>query len=82
MMMGGWTIPTIIVGLIIVGVSYVMTVSVMKKTEERASAMDTPISKTVREHPILMNPIIIMYIIFGIFTGIMIFYYWAKSASY
>lgn len=80
--MGMWTIPTIIVGLLIVIVSYVMTVSVMKKTEQRASAMDTPISKTVRNHPILMNPIIIMYLIFGLFTGIMIFYYWAKTSSY
>lgn len=79
MTLGMWTIPTIIVGLIIVIVSYFMTINVMKKTEQRASAMDTPISRNVRNHPILMNPIIIMYLIFGLFTGIMIFYYWAKT---
>ncbi len=75
--MGMWTIPTIITGVIIVFVSYYLTVGVMKKTRERASAMDTPISKVVRDHPIAMNPIIIMYIIFGLFTGIIIFYYWS-----
>ncbi|KGR80521.1 hypothetical protein [Ureibacillus manganicus] len=76
--MGMWTIPLIITGVIIVGISYYMTVGVMKRTAHRATASDTPISKNVREHPILMNPIIIMYIIFGLFTGIMIFYYWAR----
>ncbi|HWL25529.1 MAG TPA: short-chain dehydrogenase [Ureibacillus sp.] len=76
--MGMWTIPAIITGAIIVWVSYYMTVGVMKKTGERATASDTPISRNVREHPILMNPIIIMYIIFGLFTGIIIFYYWSQ----
>jgi len=49
----------------------------MKKTRHRESATDVPISKIVRDHPVAMNPIIIMYIIFGLFTGIIIFYYWA-----
>lgn len=75
--MGMWTIPTIITGVIIVFVAYFLTAGVMKKTRQRASATDTPISKVVKEHPIAMNPIIIMYIIFGLFTGIMIFYYWS-----
>lgn len=75
--MGMWTIPTIITGVIIVFVAYFLTAGVMKKTRQRASATDTPISKVVKDHPIAMNPIIIMYIIFGLFTGIMIFYYWS-----
>jgi len=72
-----WTVPTIIAGVVIVLVSYLLTQSVMKKTRHRVSATDTPISKMVRDHPVAMNPIIIMYIIFGLFTGIIIFYYWA-----
>jgi hypothetical protein len=80
--MGMWTVPTIIVSLLIVVASYFMTVSVMKKTEQRNSVTDTPISKVVREHPILMNPIIIMYFIFLFFLGSMIFYYWAKTGAY
>lgn len=75
--MGMWTIPTIITGVLIVAVSYYLTVGVMKKTRQRAAATDTPISKVIRDHPIAMNPIIIMYIIFGIFTGIIIFYNWS-----
>lgn len=76
--MGGWTIPLIITCVIIIGVSYYMTVGVMKRTSQRATASDTPIAKSVRENPIMMNPIIIMYIIFGLFTGIIIFYYWSQ----
>ncbi|MFC7685591.1 short-chain dehydrogenase [Ureibacillus sp. GCM10028918] len=75
--MGMWTIPTIIVGALIVVVSYLLTAGVMKKTRHRESAADVPISKLVRDHPVAMNPIIIMYIIFGLFTGIIIFYYWS-----
>lgn len=75
-----WTVLTIIGCLIIIGVSYVMTVNVMKKSEERASVTetDTPISKTIRNHPILMNPIILTYVIFLLLLGIMIFFLWAK----
>jgi hypothetical protein len=74
--MGMWTIPTIIAGALIVFVSYWLTAGVMKKTRQRASASDIPISKIIRDHPVAMNPIIIMYLIFGLFTGIIIFYYW------
>ncbi|KGR92239.1 short-chain dehydrogenase [Ureibacillus massiliensis 4400831 = CIP 108448 = CCUG 49529] len=76
--MGMWTVPAIITGIVILAVAYYMTVAVMRKTTERASVTDTPINKSVRDHPILMNPIIIMYVIFGLFTGIIIFYYWSQ----
>lgn len=80
--MGIWTVPAIIAGVVIVIYSYYSTVGVMKKTAQRASEMDTPINKTVRDHPVVFNPIIIMYIIFLLFTGIIIFYYWSTSSSY
>ncbi|MFC5543155.1 MAG: short-chain dehydrogenase [Bacilli bacterium] len=73
-----WTVLTIIVSIILIGVSYVTTVGVMKKTDERASTTDVPISRMVRDHPILMNPIILMYVVFLTFLGILIFYLWAK----
>lgn len=76
-MMGIWTIPAIIAGLLIVGYSVYSTVGVMRKTEQRASGMDTPIPRSIKEHPMLFNPIIIMYFIFLLFTGIIIFYYWS-----
>ncbi|MFC5558471.1 short-chain dehydrogenase [Ureibacillus thermophilus] len=73
-----WTVLTIFVSIILIAISYVTTVSVMKKTEQRASTTDFPISRLVREHPILMNPIILMYVVFLLFLGILIFYLWAK----
>ncbi|MBD8026624.1 short-chain dehydrogenase [Ureibacillus sp. Re31] len=75
--MGMWTIPMIITVVLIIAVSYYLTAGVMKKSRQRASATDTPINKMVKEHPVAMNPIIIMYLIFGLFAGIMIFYYWS-----
>ena len=76
--MGIWTIPSIIVGILLVIVSYFLTAGVMKRTRQRESAMDTPVNKVVKEHPLAANPIIIMYVIFLTFLGIIIFYYWAK----
>lgn len=76
--MAMWTIPAIIAGVVILFISYYLTVGVMKKTQQRASAADIPISKAIRDHPFVLNPIIIMYIIFLLFTGIIIFYYWSK----
>ena len=79
--MGMWTIPAVIAGVLLIIVAYFSTVSVMKKTGERTSVMnttmDTPISKEVRDHPVVFNPIIIMYVIFGLFTGLIILYYWS-----
>lgn len=78
--MGMWTIPAVIAIILIIAWGYYSTVGVMKKTSQRASVteMDTPIPKAVKEHPAALNPIIMMYIIFGLFTGIMILYYWSK----
>lgn len=76
-MMGIWTIPAIIASILIIAYSVYSTVSVMRMNEQRASSMDTPIPKAIKEHPMLLNPIIIMYFIFLLFTGIIIFYYWS-----
>ncbi|RUL51859.1 short-chain dehydrogenase [Lysinibacillus antri] len=77
-MFGVWTIPALIAGIILVFISYYLTVGVMKKVERRAAITDTPISKVIRDHPIALNPIILSYVVFLAFTGIIIFYYWAK----
>lgn len=75
--MGMWTIPTVIVCVMILVVSYYLTLGVMKKTERRQQITDTPIPKAIKDHPAALNPIIIMYIIFLLFTGLIIFYYWS-----
>ncbi|TSI04189.1 short-chain dehydrogenase [Lysinibacillus sp. BW-2-10] len=77
-MFGIWTIPALIAGTLIVFISAYLTWGVMKKVEKRDAVTDTPINKVIREHPIVLNPIIIPYIIFIVFTGIIVFYYWAK----
>lgn len=76
--MGIWTVPTVIVCILIGVVSFFLSLGVMRKTSRKAQVTDTPIPKTVREHPMVLNPIILMYIIFLLFTGLIIFYYWAK----
>lgn len=75
--MGMWTVPAIIVGVLIVAYSVYATVVVMRRTEERNTIYDTPIPRAVRAHPVVLNPIIIMYFIFLLFTGLIIFYYWS-----
>lgn len=54
------------------------TMAVAKQTQSRASETDTPVPDAVKEHPLILNPIIISYFVFLLFLGIIIFYYWAK----
>lgn len=74
-----WTIPTIFVTSIICFIGYWLTVRVGHNVEEKADEQDTAVPKAIREHPFLLNPIILMYVVFGLFTGVIIFYYWAKT---
>lgn len=76
--MGMWLIPSLIVITIISVISFVSTMKIAKMTSERKSEKDTPISETVEEYATMLNPIVWVYIIFLLFLGIMIFYYWTK----
>ncbi|MEK4228555.1 short-chain dehydrogenase [Solibacillus sp. FSL H8-0538] len=80
--MGIWLYPAIFVVLIICIVAYYLTVSVAHNVEDSGREMDTPIPESLKNHPFILNPIILMYIIAGLFSGIMIFYYWSTSSSY
>lgn len=74
-----WLIPALIAITIISVISFVSTMRIAKMTSERESEKDTPISETVEEYATMLNPIVWVYIIFLLFLGIMIFYYWTKT---
>ncbi|AHN20710.1 short-chain dehydrogenase [Lysinibacillus sphaericus] len=77
--MSMWLIPSLIAITIISVISFVSTMKIAKMTSERKSEKDTPISETVEEYATMLNPIVWVYIIFLLFLGIMIFYYWTKT---
>ena len=77
--MGMWLIPALITITIICVISVVSTLQVAKMTTERNTEQDTPISETVEENATVMNPIIWVYVLFLLFCGIVIFYYWSKT---
>jgi len=77
--MGMWLIPALIAITIISVISFVSTLRIAKMTSERKSENDTPISETVEEYATMLNPIVWVYIIFLLFLGIMIFYYWSQA---
>lgn len=74
-----WLYPTIIVCVILCLVGYWLTVRVGHRVEDSGSERDPEIPEEIKEHPFLFNPIILSYVIFGGFTGIIIFYYWARG---
>lgn len=76
-----WLYPTIIVCIVIGLVGYWLTVRVGHDIEESGSERDHAIPEEINEHPFMLNPILIVYGIFFAFTGIIIFYYWAKGYS-
>lgn len=76
--MGMWLIPALIAITIIAVISFVSTMRIAKMTTERESEKDTPVSETVEEFATMLNPIVWVYIVFLLFLGIMIFYYWSK----
>lgn len=76
--MGMWLIPALIAIAIISAISLVSTLKIAKMTSQRKSENDTPISETVEDYSTMLNPIVWVYIIFLLFLGIMIFYYWSK----
>ena len=76
--MGMWLIPALIAITIIAVISFVATMRIAKMTSQRESEKDTPVSETVEEFATMLNPIVWVYIVFLLFLGIMIFYYWSK----
>ncbi|WP_332649592.1 short-chain dehydrogenase [Lysinibacillus sp. 54212] len=74
-----WLWPAIFAIVVLCIYAVYTTMAVAKQTRTRESEMDTPVPEAVKEHPLILNPIIISYVVFLLFLGIVIFYYWAKS---
>ena len=72
-----WT--AIFVVVILCAFSAYATVATSKHIEARDSELDTSVDPTIKQHPFLLNPIIMMYIIVGIFMTIVIFFFHASN---
>ncbi|KGR83913.1 hypothetical protein [Lysinibacillus odysseyi] len=68
-----------IIVAVLCGIAAYSTVAVAKHIGRRDATHDT-ISQAVARHPFLLNPIIMMYFVVGIFMAIIIFYYHAASS--
>lgn len=77
--MGVFTFPAIFVVVIICALATHATMTAIKETENRDHPNEDEISPNIARHPFLLNPIILIYIIVGLFMTIVIFYYWSKS---
>lgn len=72
-----WWGASIIV-IVLCGIAAYSTVAVAKHIDRRDSERDT-IEPAIARHPFLLNPIIMMYFVVGIFMAIVIFYYATAS---
>ena len=52
---------------------YYLTVRVGHKIEDSGEERDSDISEKVVEHPFFLNPIVLSYVVFLAFTGVIIF---------
>ena len=74
-----FTWAAIFVVIILCAFSAYATVAVGKHIESRGSELDTSVDPAIKQHPFLLNPIIMMYIIVGIFMTIVIFFMHAAN---
>ena len=73
------TWAAIFIVIILCALSAYATVATAKHIDARNSELDTSVDPAIKHHPFLLNPIIMMYIIVGIFMTIVIFFYYAAS---
>lgn len=73
-----WTIPLIIVVLIIVAIS-MLSIRKEHKARSLGKGKDGAIPEQIEDHPFTFNPIIWVILVATLFTFIVIFYYWASS---
>lgn len=77
-MVGMWLWLAIFSCVVICAIGYWLTVKVeYQQGEQERDHLD---SKMLEDYPVLLNPIILLYGVFFLVTGIIIFYYWAQAA--
>ena len=74
-----FTWAAIFVVIILCALSAYATVATSKHIVARDSELDTSVDLAIKQHPFLLNSIMMMYIIVGIFMTIVIFFYYAAS---
>ena len=74
-----FTWAAILVVIILCAFSAYATMAIGRHIELRDSELDTSVDPAIKRHPFLLNPIIMMYIIVGIFMTVVIFFMHAAS---
>lgn len=77
--MGMWLWLAIFSVVVICAIGYWLTVNVGHKQGEHER--DEQIPEMIEEYPFMLNPIILLYVVFFFVTGIIIFYYWSQAVS-
>lgn len=73
-----WTIPLILVILLICAIGYGATRKGAEAAPNR-EGRDRAVPNAVQQHPFTLNPVMWVIFIFLLFMGIVIFYYSASS---
>ena len=76
---GAFTWPLIGVIFIICVLATLATMQGIREVDRRENPDVDEISEKVANHPFAFNPIILIYIVVGLFMAGIIFYYWASS---
>ena len=74
-----FTWAAILVVIILCAFSAYATMAIGRHIELLDSELDTSVDPAIKRHPFLLNPIIMMYIIVGIFMTVVIFFMHAAS---
>ncbi|WP_431029311.1 hypothetical protein [Lysinibacillus sp. LZ02] len=70
---------SIVVVVILCALAAYSTMVAANQIQKSNSELDTSVDPAIRRHPFLLNPIIMMYIVVGIFMTIVLFFYWARG---
>lgn len=78
---GAFTWPLMGVVFIICVLATLATMQAIREADRRENPEVDDISRKVAKHPFALNPIILIYVIVGLYMVVVIFYYWASSRN-
>lgn len=76
---GIFTWPLIIVVVIICALATVATMQGIREAEQRDNPNVDKVSERVVRHPVIFNPILLIYVIVGVMMVGVIFFFWAGT---
>ncbi len=80
--MGLWTWPLLGVIIIICAIGYYATRRIMVFERKREQTNDAPIPAAIKDNPISLNPIFLVYVAALVFVIVLIGYFYATSSPY